>query len=501
MDRRPAFDAGVVPVADACDVDPSVIGAKAASLARMVDLGLRVPPAFVVTTDVCRLVRQQGRLPVPTVDAIRSAVTDLELATGRGFGGDDPLLVSVRSGAETSMPGMMDTVLDVGFAPGTRAGLAARAGETFARGCHARFLAGWASIVLGVDPPRSDDPDELARALGGSVPDDPHRQLVEAVEAVFRSWDNERARAYRERHGIDDGLGTAVVVQAMVFGNQGAGSGAGVVSSRDPSTGAPGLRGDLLVDAQGEDVVAGSHRPRPIDELGVRWPEVDRELRAAVGAIESATRDMVDVEFTIEDGTLHLLQSRVGARAAAAAVRIAVDLVDEGAITVAEALARVDEAQLDHASRPTVDPEGPDLLAAGLGACPGVTTGEVCLSSDHVASHDGPVVLVRRETSPDDIRGMVASAGVLTARGGLVSHAALVARELDLPAVVGVEELEVDEATETARVGQRILRDGDVVTIDGTTGRVHLGAVPVVPAAPSGHLARMRAWQAELDPG
>ena len=497
---RTAGTAGVVPVTQARDLDPSLVGAKAASLARMIDLGLRVPPAFVVTTDVCRRVLADGQVPRATIDAVRAAVADLAEATGRRFGGDDPLLVSVRSGAAISMPGMMDTVLDVGFAPHTRTALADRAGDAFARSCHARFLTGWASIVLGATPQRGDDPDELAAALAGAVPDDPHDQLLDAIVAVFRSWENERARAYRERHGLDDAGGTAVVVQAMVFGNRGAGGGAGVASSRDPSTGAPALCGDLLVDAQGEDVVAGSHRPRPIDDLGRLWPRVDGELRAAVAAIEAATGDMVDVEFTIEDGTLHLLQSRVGARAAPAAVRIAVDLVEEGVISVAEALARVDQDQLRHASQPTVDPDGADVLATGLGACPGVATGEVCLSPEHVSSHDGAVVLVRRETSPDDIRGMVASAGVLTARGGLVSHAALVARELDLPAVVGVEALEVDEAAGTVRAGGQVLRDGDIVTIDGTTGRVHAGEPPILAPAPSGHLARFRSWRAEHEP-
>lgn len=474
---RSAEDAGVVRVARAGDLDPSLVGAKAASLARMLALGLRVPPAFVVTTDVGRRVLRTGHLPEATVEAIRAAVADLEVATGRRFGGDDPLLVSVRSGAATSMPGMMDTLLDVGFAPGTLDALAERAGEAFARSCHARFLAGWSSTVPG------------------PVPGDPHDQLIAAIEAVFGSWGNERAHAYRDRHGIDHELGTAVVVQAMVFGNRGAGSGSGVVSSRNPSTGAPEPCGDLLVDAQGEDVVAGAHHPRPVADLAARWPDVDAELRDAVARIEADTRDMVDVEFTIEDGTLHLLQSRVGARAAAAAVRVAVDLVDEGVITVDEAVERVGDAQLHHASRPTVAPHAPDLLAVGLGACPGVATGAVCLSPSHVTSHDGPVVLVRRETSPGDIQGMVASAGVLTASGGLVSHAALVARELDLPAVVGVEALVVDEAAGSVRVGDRTLRDGDVVTIDGTTGRVHAGRPPIVPPAPSEHLARFRAWR------
>ena len=234
-DRTPG-SAGVVPIAEAHTIDSSVIGAKAASLVKMVELGLSVPPAFVVTTDVCRKVRRDGRLPDATVGSIAAAIGDLEGATGRRLGGEDPLLVAVRSGAARSMPGMMDTVLDVGFAPHTRRFLAARTDERFARSCHARFLAGYGAVVLGAPLPGTDDPDALAAALGDRVPDDPNRQLLDAIEAVFRSWDNERARAYRERHGIDHDLGTAVVVQAMVFGNRAADSGTGVVSSRDPST-------------------------------------------------------------------------------------------------------------------------------------------------------------------------------------------------------------------------------------------------------------------------
>jgi pyruvate,orthophosphate dikinase len=484
----------VVPIATARGMDPSVIGGKAAGLVQLVDLGLRVPPGFVVTTEVCREVLRGGRLPAATVDAVAAAVGELEAVTGRRLGGDDPLLVSVRSGAATSMPGMMDTVLDVGFAPHTRSSLAARTDERFARSCHARFLAGYGAVVLGVTLPDTDDVDALAAALGDAVPDDPHRQVLDAVEAVFRSWDNDRARAYRERRGIDHDSGTAVVVQAMVFGNRTRRSGTGVVSSRDPSTGRPGLCGDLLVAGQGTDVVAGTHDPRSIEELAALWPDIDRELRSAAAAIETAVRDMVDVEFTVDDGTLHLLQSRIGPRAAPAAVRIAVDLVEEGLITVSEALDRVSPSQVCHASQPTAVDDGSTVVARGLGASPGVATGELCLSADHVAHHGGPVVLVRRETSPDDIQGMVASVGVLTAHGGLVSHAALVARELDLPAVVGVDGLDVDEVAGTATLGGRVLREGDVVTLDGATGCVHLGEVPLLAPAPTEHLTRFRSW-------
>jgi pyruvate, orthophosphate dikinase len=487
---------GVVPLAEAAGLDRSAIGGKAASLVELVGLGLRVPPAFVVTSDVCRSFLRDGKLAPGVTLAVREALSRLEAATGRSLGAaTDPLLVSVRSGAGDSMPGMMDTVLDVGFGPGTRAALAARGGEDFARSCHRRFLTGYAGVVLQRSLPSTTDPAELAAVLAGEVPDDPFEQLLAAVGAVFRSWNNPRARAYRDHYGMDHDVGTAVVVQAMVFGNRGTGGGSGVAFSRDPNTGEPGLYGDFLPGAQGADVVAGSHDPLPVAALGDVSSEALAELDAAVAAIEAATGDMVDVEFTVQDGTLYVLQHRAGPRAAAAAVRIAVDLVDAGAITVQDALARVTPAQLSHAARPCVAPDAPALLATGLGASPGVAVGEVCFSPDHVTDHAGPVVLVRPETAPDDVHGMTGSAGLLTARGGLVSHAALLARELDLPAVVGVAGLRFDPSG-VAHVGSLVLREGDRITIDGTSGRVHAGDVPVVAPAPARHLDRLRSWMA-----
>ena len=491
---------GVVTLAEAAGLDRSVIGGKATSLVQLVELGLRVPPAFVVTTDVCRTFLRDGHLGADAAEAIDDALSGLEEATGRSFGGSaEPLLLSVRSGAGESMPGMMDTVLDVGFGPGTRAALAAGDGEAFARSCHLRFLTGFAAVVLHRSVPPTADPDELAAALAGDVPAHPRQQLLDAVGAVFRSWDNDRARAYRDHHGMGHDLGTAVVVQAMVFGNRGTASGSGVAFSRDPNTGEPGLYGDFLPGAQGPDVVAGTHDPLPVTALGDLSPDALVELEAAVIGLEATTGDMVDVEFTVEDGTLHLLQHRAGPRAAAAAVRIAVDLVDGGVITVEEACARVTPAQLGLAARASVAPGAPGLLATGLGASPGVAVGEVCLSPDHVTEHDGPVVLVRPETSPDDVRGMTVSAGLLTARGGLVSHAARVARELDLPAVVGVAELRFDTAG-AVRVGSQLLREGDHITVDGASGRVHAGDAPVIPSASGMHLDRFRAWVAGTGP-
>lgn len=488
--------AGVVPLADVGSLDVTTIGGKASSLAQLVHLGLRVPPAFVITTEVCRALGAEPTLPAATVDAIVDAVTGLEAATGRRFGGGtDPLLLAVRSGAAVPMPGMMDTLLAVGFGPGTYDALAARWGEPFARSCCARFLGGWGTIVRR-DLGGAGDPDLLATALGRQVPSDPREQLLAAVVAVCRSWGNERAHAYREHHGIDHELGTAVVVQAMVFGDRGSGGGSGVASSRDPVTGEPGLCGDFLAGAQGADVVDGAHRPSPIGALAEVSPGAHRELTRAVGVVETAMRDLVDVEFAVEDGVLHVLQHRPGARSAAAAVRIAVDLVDEGVIDVAEALTRVSSAQLELGARPMVAPGAGTPLGSGLGACPGVATGEVCFSADHVAEHVGPVILVREETSPRDVHGLTVSAGALTARGGIVSHAALVARQLDLPTVVGVAALQVDEAAARAVLGGHVLAEGDTITIDGSAGLVHLGAVPVVEPAPGEHLARLRAWRA-----
>ena len=479
-----------------------MIGGKARSLLDLLELGLRVPPAFVITTHACRDFLATGELDTDLVVEIDAAMQRLESRAGRRFGDPtDPLLVSVRSGAATSMPGMMDTILNLGMNPDVERGLAAITTDPFAAACHARFAGGFADVVHGV---RTDGLDAGAIAAeltsaGAEIPADPREQLMTAVRAVFRSWNNDRALAYRDRHGHDHDAGTAVVVQMMVFGNRGPNSGTGVVFSRNPNTGEPGLHGDFLLDAQGDDVVAGTHATLPISALGAALPVVGDELTAAVHRIEQRARDMVDVEFTVDDGILFFLQSRVGKRAAPAAVRIAVDLVDEGVIAVEEALQRVTDDQMQHASRPGVAIGGPEPLASGLGACPGVATGEICLSADEaldIADLDTrPVILVRRETSPDDVHGMMASSGVVTARGGSVSHAALVARELDIPTVVGVGELEIDLEAGTVTAAERVLHRGDIVTIDGATGHVYLGTPPTTAAAPDSHLERLRSWQ------
>ena len=493
----------VLDLDERCPADREVIGGKARSLLGMLELGLRVPPAFVVTTHACRDFLATGDLDAGLAAEIDAAMQRLETRTGRRFGDPtDPLLVSVRSGAATSMPGMMDTILNLGMNSEVERGLAALTTPSFAAACHARFTSGFADVVHGVRAGDGLDAAAIAVELGSvgvEVPADPREQLMAAVRAVFRSWNNDRAQAYRDRRGIDHDAGTAVVVQLMVFGNRGANSGTGVVFSRNPNTGEPGLHGDFLLDAQGDDVVAGTHATLPISALGETMPAIGDELTQAVGRIEQSTRDMVDVEFTVDDGILYFLQSRVGKRAAPAAVRIAVDLVDEGMITVDEALQRVSDAQMQHAARPGVAIGGPDPLASGLGACPGVATGEICLSADEaldIADPDTrPVILVRRETSPDDVHGMMASSGVVTALGGSVSHAALVARELDIPTVVGVGELEIDLEAGTVVAGGRVLHRGDVVTIDGASGHLYPGTPATTAAAPDSHLERLRAWQ------
>jgi pyruvate,orthophosphate dikinase len=414
----------------------------------MIGLGLQVPPGFVVTTAACREVRAAGEVPTRLAGEIDAAVA--RLADRCGWTADDHAAartVAVRSGAPVSMPGMMDTLLDV----------------------------------------------DLGGREGGD-------RLRAALVAVARSWDGARAIAYRRLHGIDDDPGTAVVVQAMV----GRGphdapdprGGAGVAFSRDPASGAPGLCGEYLPGGRGEDVVGGARAARPLDALAAASPDAHAQLARGVADVERALRDLVDVEFVVDRGTVHFLQCRVGTRAAAAAVRIAVDLVDEGVLEPSEAVARVTSEQLSLATRPAVDRRrAAEPIAHGIGASPGVATGRICLAPDRVgevvAAGDG-VVLVRQETSPADLAGMVAATGLLTTSGGLVSHAAVVARELDLPAVVGTVGLDLGETSLAA--GSIELREGDVVTIDGSTGAVYAGAAPTVAAAPLDHLDRLRVW-------
>ena len=463
-----------------------LLGGKAANLATMaVDLGLPVPPAFTITTEACRGFLAGG-WPPGLDDELRAAMAALEARVGRRFGDPaDPLLVSVRSGAPRSMPGMMDTILNLGLNHETEAGLARASGDrAFAADCHARFRAQYLAIV------------------GVEAPADAWAQLRGAIEAVFRSWTSDRARTYREREGISDELGTGVTVQAMVFGNRGDDSATGVLFTRNPATGEDELYGDLLFDAQGEDVVAGTHATASIQELAARLPGVAEELRRHADALEHHYRDCCDIEFTIEQGRLWLLQVRVGKRTPQAALRMAVDMAEDPAFPLSreEAVRRVAPLLAEPprvvTSRP--DANGTRVLCRGLGASPGVVAGEIQLTPDAaVAAADAgrDVILVRPETSPDDVHGMSRSVGILTATGGFASHAAVVARGWGIPAVVGAADVAVGASAVT--VDGRELPSGATITIDGATGDVFEGvAEGVSEVAPEAQV--LIGWANEL---
>ncbi|HWP63281.1 MAG TPA: pyruvate, phosphate dikinase [Candidatus Binatia bacterium] len=462
-----------------------LLGGKAANLSIMaVELGLPVPPAFTISTEACRAYLEGG-WPEGLDAEIREHMARMEARVGHRFGDPaDPLLVSVRSGAPVSMPGMMDTILNLGLNEATTAGLAARSGDpAFAANCRARFEAMYRDIV-GVD----------------AVPADPWLQLRGAIEAVFRSWNSERARAYRRREGIPDDLCTAVTVQAMVFGNRGPNSGTGVLFTRNPATGEPVLYGDVMFNAQGEDVVAGTHQTEPIAVLETRLPEVASELSAYARRLERHYRDLCDIEFTIEDGRLWLLQCRVGKRSPQAALRIAVDMASDPDFPLSreEAVRRVSHLLADPPRRTAERRDAGPPLARGLGASPGIAAGEIATTPEAAvaaAEAGRSVILVRPETSPDDVHGMARAAGILTATGGLASHAAVVARGWGIPAVVGCAELSVGDGVVT--IAGRTFREGDVITVNGTTGEIFAGAVvgesEIVPEA-----VTLLAWAREL---
>jgi pyruvate,orthophosphate dikinase len=462
-----------------------LVGGKAANLAVMaVDLGLPVPPAFTITTTACNEFLARG-WPAGLDAELREHMARIERLVGQGFGDpSNPLLVSVRSGAPVSMPGMMDTILNLGLTTATTPGLAASSGsEAFAANCRQRFVAMFREIVC-VD----------------NVPEDPWAQLRAAIESVFRSWNSDRARTYREREGIPDDLGTAVTVQAMVFGNRSVDSGTGVLFTRNPATGEPVLYGDVMFNAQGEDVVAGTHQTQPIAILDERMPEIGRELRAYATRLERHHRDLCDIEFTIEHGKLWMLQCRIGKRSPQAALRIALDMAQDPdfPLTREEAVRRVAGSLANPPLIATERHGDAPVLATGLPASPGVACGEIATTPDaavEAAEAGRTVILVRAQTSPDDVHGMARSAGILTATGGLASHAAVVARGWGIPAVVGAAAVRVDGGMVT--IGDRSFRAGETITIDGGTGEVFAGAVAgarvVVPEA-----ATLQAWAVEL---
>ncbi|MDQ3157136.1 MAG: pyruvate, phosphate dikinase [Actinomycetota bacterium] len=496
-----------------------LLGGKGANLAEMTNIGLPVPPGFTLTTDACRAFLERGALDDELMAEVDEHLERLEKAMGRKLGqAEDPLLVSVRSGAKFSMPGMMETVLNVGLNDASVEGVAAVSGNPrFAWDSYRRLLSMFGSTVLDVERSSFDDAlDELKRTrgaesdldltaddfrelvatykaiikdhTGADFPQDPRQQLDLATLAVFKSWNTDRAKIYRRQEHIPDDLGTAVNICAMVFGNLGDDSGTGVCFTRDPASGHRGVYGDYLANAQGEDVVAGIRNTLPLTALGETDPASYEELLSNMSTLEAHYKDMCDIEFTVERGKLWMLQTRVGKRTAAAAFRIAVQLVDEGVIDMDEALRRVTGAQLAQLMFPQFDKEGERRqIAKGMAASPGAAVGKAAFDSatavDWAAKGDD-VILVRRETNPDDLRGMIAAKGVLTSRGGKTSHAAVVARGMGRTCVVGVEALRVDPQLREFRTPEGAhVKEGDLLSIDGTTGNVYLGAVPVTESA------------------
>jgi pyruvate,orthophosphate dikinase len=473
-----------------------LLGGKGIGLAEMTQLGIPVPAGFTITTDACRAYMASGGTVEGLDGEVAEHIERLEERTGKRFGDrEDPLLVSVRSGAAISMPGMMDTILNVGLDDESVLGLARSTGkDDFARDCYRRLIQMFGETVDGIPRERFGVGDSVEQArdvyereTGHGFPQDVREQLRRAIMAVFDSWNAPRAQVYRQTYAIPDDIGTAVNVVQMVFGNKGEDSATGVCFTRDPSTGEQGVYGEYLLNAQGEDVVAGIRTPQPLMELRGHLPEAYDRLLETLGALERHYRDMQDVEFTVEQGRLYLLQTRTAKRTAAAAIKCAVDMTAEGLIDRDEAVARIDPTQLDQLLHPRLDPNAEfEVAAHGLNASPGAASGKIVLDAD-TAEERGKagesVILVRWETTPDDIHGLIQAQGVLTAHGGMTSHAAVVARGMGKPCVAGSEDLDIDMGKRTVRIGRHKLREGDVITIDGGTGRVIVGEVPLVPPA------------------
>src|SRR5215469_1530693 len=520
----------------------NLLGGKGAGLAEMANLGLPVPPGFTITTAVCSHYYENGKTyPKNLEQQVAAALAEVGRITGKTFGDSgNPLLVSVRSGARASMPGMMDTVLNLGLNDATVEALAKKSGDRrFAYDSYRRFITMYSDVVLGLghhhfeeilddhkdkngytlDTDLSADDwvelvarfqERLEEEHGEPFPQDPYRQLWGAIGAVFGSWMNQRAITYRRLHHIPESWGTAVNVQAMVFGNMGETSATGVAFTRNASTGDKRLYGEYLINAQGEDVVAGIRTPQEIteaarEEAGSDKPSMERalpqafkELQRIYGVLERHYRDMQDLEFTVEQGKLWMLQTRSGKRTAKAALKIAVDLANEGLISRKEAVARIDAAALDQLLHPTIDPNAErKVIATGLPASPGAASGEIVFSADEaeaLKAKDKSIILVRVETSPEDIHGMHAAEGILTTRGGMTSHAAVVARGMGKPCVSGAGALRVDYAAGTMGVAGHTFKAGDVITIDGSTGQVLAGRVPMIEPALSGEFATLMGW-------
>ncbi len=512
----------------------SLLGGKGANLAEMTNIGLPVPSGLTITTEACKEYYQFDRqLPAGLWDQVVGALRSVEEKTGKQFGDPaNPLLVSVRSGAKFSMPGMMDTILNLGLNDQTVQGLAAATqNKRFALDCYRRFIQMFSDVVLEVEHhkfetilERTKDkqgvhfdheltPESLDLiiaeykktvefATGNPFPQEPMAQLEQAIRAVFRSWNNDRAILYRKLNNIPDDIGTAVNVQSMVFGNMGTDSGTGVAFTRNPSTGDKALYGEYLMNAQGEDVVAGIRTPQPIVSLAQENPAIYEQFVQIANLLEKHYRDMQDIEFTIERGKLYMLQTRNGKRTAAAAIKVAVDLCEEGLISKEEAIVRIEPGQLDQLLHRRMDPNAKlKVVAKGLPASPGAAFGKVVFDADvaEKMGQDGEkVLLVRTETTPDDIHGIHAAQGILTSRGGMTSHAAVVARHMGKPCVCGCEALKIDYINKQAIVDDLVIKEGDLLSIDGSTGRVILDMVPMIDPELSAEFQKLLLWADEI---
>lgn len=528
----------------------NLLGGKGANLAEMCNIGVPVPPGFTITTDVCTLFYKNNKqYPADLEKQVNDTLAKVEIAMDKKFGDpSNPLLLSVRSGARVSMPGMMDTVLNLGLNDQIVAGLAKLSGnERFAWDSYRRFIQMYGDVVMGMKPEEKDDEDPFEAILekvksdkgveldtqlttddlkelvvkfkkaikentGKDFPEDPKAQLWGAVSAVFLSWDNDRAIRYRKLNNISAEWGTAVNVQSMVYGNMGDDSGTGVAFTRDPSTGENFFYGEYLINAQGEDVVAGIRTPQPINEAGKKndedvtleqvMPEIYKQLADIRSKLENHYKDMQDIEFTIERGKLWMLQTRTGKRTAAAALRTAVEMVEEGFIKKEEALMRVEPKQLDQLLHPTFDPEADKkVLTKGLPASPGAATGKVVFNAEDAeewAEKGEPIILVRIETSPEDFGGMVVANGIVTARGGMTSHAAVVARGMGKCCVAGCKELEINYGQKEVVIKGTVIKEGEYLSLDGSTGEVMLGEVPTQEPKLSGNFAKLMDWAEEV---
>ena len=509
-----------------------LLGGKGANLAEMTNLGLPVPQGFTITTEACTRYYEDGKkIGDDIMSQIEDHITKMEEITGKKFGDkENPLLVSVRSGARASMPGMMDTILNLGLNEEVVRVIAEKSNNPrWAWDCYRRFIQMFSDVVMEVGKKyfeelidevkakkgvtldselTAEDLHELAELfkaeykakIGSEFPTDPKVQLMEAIKAVFRSWDNERANIYRRDNDIPYSWGTAVNVQAMVFGNMGETSGTGVAFTRDPATGEKHLMGEFLMNAQGEDVVAGVRTPQKIDRLKEVMPEAYEKFVDICHTLEEHYRDMQDMEFTIEDRKLYMLQTRNGKRTAQAALRIACDLVDEKMITEEQAVAMIDPRNLDTLLHPQFDAKklkATSPVARALGASPGAACGKVVFTADDAkewAEKGEKVILVRLETSPEDIEGMKAAEGILTARGGMTSHAAVVARGMGKCCVSGCTEMVMDEANKQFTLGGKLYKEGDFISLDGSTGNIYDGIIPTVEATIAGEFERIMSW-------